>query len=218
MFKVNSQRARAILQQPRFFEKIPLPDMKKFPSELLPVWVKVEFEQSHVKKLSFAGTPSEGCLLVIESMANLLVGKNLAILNELSVRECEAFLRDRNSEAAFEGLSHEEESELKKFFNWLKNPPRTKSAEVYHFHQQKGPFQLLNLVDKVKELKAFLNSPEIMALYQGRSAPELVDVEDLSVFVQAPYQDEADRILFDRLHELGVETFQEESLNFIPEG
>lgn len=217
MFKVNSQRAKTILESPRFFKKTPTPDMKKFPSEILKVWVKVELEQNNVKNLSFSGEVSDGSLLVIESMANLVLGKNISRFSELSIRECEAFLRNRNSEVAFEGLSESEETELKKFFNWMKNPPRVQEAEDYHFSSQKGPFQLLKLTEKVRELKAFLNSTEVQALYVGRIPPELVDVEDLTVFLQAPYQDEADRILFDRLHELGVETFGEESLNFIPD-
>jgi hypothetical protein len=95
--------------------------------------------------------------------------------------------------------------------------PVHEEAREYHFEREKGPFHRLSLVDKVRELKAFLNSPEIVSLYEGRERPELVDVEDLTVYVLASYADESDRILFDRLHELGVETFQEESLNFIPE-
>ena len=191
--------------------------MKKFPSDVLKVWVKVELEQNNVKNLSFSGEISEGSLLVIESMANLLMGKNISRASELSIRECEAYLRNRNSEMAFEGLPEAEENELKKFFNWMKNPPRVQEAEEYHFSSQKGPFQLMKLTDKVRELKAFLNSTDVQALYLGRIPPELVDVEDLTVFLHAPYEDEADRILFDRLHELGVEAFGEESLNFIPD-
>jgi hypothetical protein len=75
----------------------------------------------------------------------------------------------------------------------------------------------LKLVDKVRELKAFLSSVEVHDLYKDCLRPELVDVEDLTVFIQAPYSSELERSLFEELHLLGVATFQEENLNFIPE-
>lgn len=218
MFKVNSQRAKALLDSPRFFLKdADLSQMKRFPSDRLNLWARMQLENQIVKNLSFAGTLEEGPLLVLESMASLLIGKNISLLGELSLRECEAFLRDRNSQVAYEGLDSDDENELKRFFLWLRHLTSDLAIKEYHFHSQKGPFKGLTLVDKVRELKAFLNSPEIASLYQGRSRPELIDVEDLTIYLEAPYQDEADRILFERLHELGVETFEEESLNFIPE-
>ena len=73
------------------------------------------------------------------------------------------------------------------------------------------------MVDKIRELKAFLSSFEVRELYQGSVAPELIDVEDLTVYIQAPYQSEQDRARFEELHILGVSMFQEENLNFIPE-
>src|SRR5690606_8486092 len=100
---------------------------------------------------------------------------------------------------------------------WLRNWPQKKQAKEYHFSSEKGPFSKLKLVDKIGEIRAFLNSPEILTLYQNRTKPELVDVEDLTVYIQAPYGSERDRELFEELHILGIEAFQEESLNFIPD-
>lgn len=221
MFKVNSERARKILQSSRFFLSSPVPEMRVFPSEKLAIQVKVESENGNVKNLSFFGEVPEGAKLVMESMASLLIGKKLSFLSELSIRECEAFLRDRNSVPAFEDLPPEEEEELKRFFNWLKSPssPVLSSASVreYEFPLEKGPFQTLSLVDKVRELKAFLNSPEVHTLYHSMPVPELLDVEDLTVYLQVPYGSDQERATFETLHELGVETFREESLNFIPE-
>lgn len=181
------------------------------------LWAHLDWEHGNVKKLSYFGDLSDGFVLVMESMANLLIGKNISFLSELSVRECEAFLRDRNSQMSFEDLSPQDESELRKIFQWLRNFPLPKISREYQFSSQKGPFGALKLVDKVRELKAFLNSPEILNLYQRSVSPELVDVDDLTVYVSVPYRTENDRALFDELHTMGVETFREESLNFIPE-
>jgi hypothetical protein len=78
-------------------------------------------------------------------------------------------------------------------------------------------FKNLKLVEKIKEIKAFLNSFEVQKIYQDGAPPELVDVDDLTVYIQAPYHSENDRALFEELHILGISTFQEENLNFIPE-
>jgi hypothetical protein len=150
-------------------------------------------------------------------MASLLIGKPITKLDELSIRECEAFLRDRNSEEAFDGMTESDEAELKKVFQWIRVWPKFEVAKDYTFPSEKGPFARLKLVDKIKEVKAFLNSPEILTLYQDLPRPELVDVEDLTVYIHAPYESQREKSLFEELHILGVEAFQEENLNFIPE-
>lgn len=217
MFQVNSERAKKILAGPSFFVSSPESRMRTFPSKLLPLQALVESEQGVVKKLSFFGSVPEGAFLVVESMASLLIGKKISRLNELTVRECEAFLRDRNSVPAFEGLTPDLEEELKRFFTWLHHSSFPTEVRSYEFPLSKGAFASLGLVDKVRELKAFFNSPEVSALYEGGGLPEVLDVEDLTVYVQAPYASDRDRVVFERLHELGVETFREENLNFIPE-
>lgn len=217
MFKVNSQRAQKTLAAPKFMKKELGPGMKKYPSDALNLWAHIDWEHGNVKSLSFFGEVSDGSILILESMAHLLIGKNISFLGDLSIRECEAFLRDRNSQMAFEGMDESEENELKKFFTWLKSSPLPKVSREYHFHLNKGPFETLKLVDKVRELKAFLNSPEVFDLYQEVTPPELIDVEDLTVYLKASYQSEKEKSLFEELHQLGVETFGEEKLNFIPE-
>jgi hypothetical protein len=42
-------------------------------------------------------------------------------------------------------------------------------------------------------------------------------VEELTVYIQAPYSTNEEKSMFEELHALGVVTFQEESLNFIPD-
>lgn len=191
--------------------------MKKYPDEKLNLWMGVEWEMNNVKNLSFTGELSDSHKVILESMANLLIGKPITKLDDLSVRECEAYLRDRNSEKALEDLSESEELELRKIFQWVRAFPRLSPSKDYTFSSEKGPFSSLKLVDKIREIKAFLNSPEILTLYENLPRPELVDVEDLTVYIHAPYNSQREKSLFEELHIRGVEVFQEENLNFIPE-
>lgn len=217
MVEIKSERAKGFLKTPRAIEEINPSLMRKYPNGELNVWVNLERDQQNVKKLSFAGSLADHEKVILEAVAALMKGKTLNVLENLSLRECEAFLRDRNSELALENLSATDEARFKKFFQWLRIYPTQSQALDYEFSSQKGPFRNLKLVDKVRELKAFLGSKEIQDLYQGVMTPELIDVDELTVYIQAPYHSERDRALFEELHILGVSTFQEENLNFIPE-
>ena len=217
MIQINSERARKILENPRFIKTELSPLMKRYPGDGIVLWVQLDWDQHIVKNLSFYGEFSPIQKIILESMASLLIGKPITGLDNLSVRECEAFLRDRNSQLAFEGMSEEDENLLKKVFQWVRVWPKLEAPKDYRFSSEKGPFYRLKLVDKIREIKAFLNSTEILTLYQNLSRPELVDVEDLTVYIHAPYNSEKERALFEELHILGVEAFQEENLNFIPE-
>jgi hypothetical protein len=185
MFQVHSERAKNLLKAPPHFQAAPNPPLRKFPSDHLDLWAHAQLEGEIVKNLSFAGKVEPVVILLLESMASLLIGKKISLLAELSIRECEAFLRDRNSQPAFENNDPQIEDEIKRFFAWLRFVPNHVDVKEYDFSSEKGPFARLSLVDKVRELKAFLHSPEIVSLYQGREHPELLDVEDLTVYVQA---------------------------------
>ncbi len=217
MVKVNSSRAKKILETPRFLKNEISPSMRRYPGDQITLWMDLEGNALSVKNLSFSGSLENGQILVLESMASLLVGKKISLLETLSIRECEAFLRDRNSEAAFEGMTSEEESLLLAVFRWIRSWPFKNPNEVYSYAKEKGPFRILRLADKVRELKAFLASADVTSLYLGHRHPELIDVEDLTVYVDVPYASEEERALFQELHERGVEIFHEEELNFIPE-
>ena len=217
MLKINSERAKKILANPRFVKNELSPLMKRYPGDGVVLWVALEWEQNYVKNLSFYGELTDLQKIILESMASLLIGKPITSLDTLSIRECEAFLRDRNSEVAFEGMTEVEENELKKVFSWMRVWPKLEAPKAYTFSSEKGFFRNLKLVDKVREIKAFLNSPEILTLYQNLARPELVDVEDLTVYIHAPYASQREKSLFEELHILGVEAFQEENLNFIPD-
>ncbi len=214
---IKSQRAIGLLSNPVAITSPDLSQMRKYPSDDLNLWVKLERENQNVKKLSFAGTLADHEKVLLEAVAGLMKGRSLTILENLSLRECEAFLRDRNSEMALENIPTGDEARFKKLFSWLRILPAHTPAQEYQFSSEKGPFSKLKLLDKIRELKAFLSSFEVRELYQGSVAPELIDVEDLTVYIQAPYQSEHDRARFEELHILGVSMFQEENLNFIPE-
>jgi hypothetical protein len=215
--EIKSERAQKLLQNPNAIVPNDLSLMKKYPSDEFSLWVHVELDNQNVKNLSFAGPLEDYEKVLLEATASLMRGKSLAFFENLTLRECEAFLRDRNSELAVVNLTAADESKFHKFFQWLRVVRPLEAPQDYHFSLKKGPFRDLKLVDKVRELKAFLNSVEIQELYAGLASPELVDVDDLTVFIQTPYHSEKDRALFEGLHALGVATFQEESLNFIPE-
>ncbi len=217
MVTIKSQRAHKLLEHPIHIKNQQDSLMKRFPGEEINLWVALEWDGANVKKLSFAGDLQDHQKILLESMASLLIGKPITKLDDLSLRECEAFLRDRNSENALEGMTEVEENELKKVFQWIRVWPRYEAPVEYHFSSEKGPFYRLKLVDKIKAIKAFLNSPEILTLYENMARPELVDVEDLTVYIHAPYSSERERSAFEELHLLGVAAFQEENLNFIPD-
>lgn len=217
MSNIKSLRAKKFLTNPVSFQAEKHPEMKKYPGTEKELWVRLEKEGENVKNLSFFGNLEDEIVVMLESMASLLINKPIYKLDELSIRECEAFLRDRNSESALDGMTETQEMSLKKIFAWIRTLTPKALAKEYHFHSEKGPFNRLKMVDKIKEIKAFLNSPEILTLYANLPAPELVDVEDLTIYIQAPYTSEREKELFEELHNLGVDAFQEESLNFIPE-
>lgn len=217
MVNVKSQRANKLLDNPRFIKTEQDQKMRKFPGQDLSLWANLEWEGSIVKNLSFFGQLENFQKVLLESMASLLIGKPITKLDEITIRECEAFLRDRNSEGAIDGMSESHENVLKKVFQWLRAWPKNSTPVEYTFPSEKGPFERLKLVDKIREVKAFLNSPEILTLYQDLPAPTLVDIEDLTVYIHAPYESQREKSLFEELHILGVEAFQEENLNFIPD-
>lgn len=217
MVVIKSERAKKLLQAPQAIEQSILPQMKKYTGSDFNLWVNVEREQQNVKKLSFSGNLLDYEKVLLEAVAALMKGRPINFAENLTLRECEAFLRDKNSQQALEDLNPDEEQKFKKLFHWLRLIPQNQAPQEYHFSSHKGPFNQLKLIDKIKELKAFLNSFEIQDLYKNAALPELIDVEDLTVYVQAPYHSDQDRALFEELHVLGVQAFQEENLNFIPE-
>ncbi len=217
MVTVKSQKGQRLLAHPKFFTPHVLSTMRRYPSDAVVIWVELKGGPENVKNLSFSGQMDDWQRVILESMASLMMNQSIQRFEGLTLRECEAFLRDRNSEVSIEGISSEAEGFFKKFFTWLRLWPFTGPSEEYAFPLGKGPFEQLSLADKVRELKKFLNSQEVIKLYEGVRRPELVDVEGLTAFIEAPYESENERALFEELHMLATGAFQEEKLNFIPE-
>lgn len=189
--------------------------MKKFPGANL--WVSIDWKGEVVKNLSFFGEIKDYQKALLESMASLLIGSPISRISSLSVRECEAFLRDKNSELSIIQMTEIEEKNLLGIFHWIATFKNKVNGGSYKFSSEKGLFSDLKLTDKIREIKAFLESDEILTLYKNSVKPELVDVEDLTVYISAPYDSSDEKELFEKLHLRGMEVFDEGSLNFIPE-
>lgn len=217
MFTVNSERAQALLDAPKFFKPSPSQGMRKYHAAAFELFALVEKENEVVKNLSFSGEVPDSVRIYLESMASLLIKKPITFLNDLSLRECEAYLRDRNSVPALGPLDPGEEEIIQDIFRWLRHFNPEHSSSPYSFSPSQKSFERLGLVDKVKELKAFFNSPQVEEIYRGLPRPEVLDVEELTVFVWAPFDSEKEKEAFEKLHNLGVETFGDDRLNFIPE-
>lgn len=217
MANIHSERAKSLLQKNKFFETVQTPGMKRYPNPQWDFWAGLEVSEGNVKNLSFFGRLEEWKKVLLQSMASIMVGKSISQFDQVTLRECEAYLRDKNSETAIQGLPKNAEAEFKEVLLWLRTWNQTQASGNYHFSSEKGPFRNLKLTDKVRELKAFLNSDDIISLYQNHARPELLDVEELTVYLNVPYETEREKALLDELHALGVATFQEENLNFIPE-
>jgi hypothetical protein len=217
MVIIKSNRAKALLVNSKAFDQFPVSQMRKYPGHEWNIWVKMERDLQNVKNLSFSGLVEDYEKILLEALSCLAKDRPLSAMENLSLRECEAYLRDRNSENALENLGPSDEVKFKKLLTWLRSTPHIESTGHYQYPSSKGSFSGLKLVDKIRELKAFLASHEVQGIYQESLLPELVDVEDLTVFIQVPYSTNHEKSMFEDLHALGVATFQEESLNFIPD-
>lgn len=217
MVEIKSQRAKNLLDRPLAVKGELMTGMRRYPFDDVKVWGALEWDNNNVKNLSFFGELEPLEVIILETLNLLLKNKPISSIDQITFRECEAFLRDKNSEPAIEEMTEEHEMTFKKLARWLRSWPKAEAGVSYHFSSEKGPFRNLKLVEKIRELKAFLGSTEILTLYQNMAPPELIDVEDLTVFVQVPYETDEDKNQFHQLHLLGVEAFQEENLNFIPE-
>ena len=217
MIVIKSERAKNLLAHGAAFQKTKTNIMRKCPLDGFSLYIEVELDNAHVKKLSFFGEVKDHYKVLLEGFAILSKGRSLAEIEQISLRECEAFLRDKNSEKSLENLDTQIEQDWKRLVHWIRISGHSEPVIDYQFSSEKGRFSQLSLVDKVKELKAFLASKEVEMIYKGYLRPELIDIEGVTVFVQAPYETEDEKSLFEELHCLGVSVFSDDDLNFIPE-
>jgi len=214
---LKSNRAKKLLESLTFCKESLGPGMKKFPGSGPDLYFQVELENEIVKNLSFFGPTDDVKKVLFETMASLLINRPISKLDTFSLRELEAYLRDKNSEASLEEMTENDDIYLKKVFQWLKTLGKKVVPQEYTFHSGNRPFRDLKLADKIKEIRAFLNSSPILTLYRDTALPELVDVEGMTIYINAPYGSQNEKELFEELHLLGVDAFQDENLNFIPE-
>lgn len=217
MVSINSDRAKKLLSHPHSFLSEKTIEMRKFPGLDFEFYASIDFEGQVVKKLSFFGDLNSFEKVLLEALGVMALNKNSSFFQSVSLRECEAYLRDKNSELSLVGLSEQDDIRFKKIFTWLYEWPVKGLGIPYHFSSEKGSFSRLKLIEKTREMQAFLSSQEILALYQNHTSPRLVSVEGLTVYVMVPYTSEEEKSLFENLHMLGVLAFQNENLNFIPE-
>jgi hypothetical protein len=184
----------------------------------VPLHLAFDIEDGNVKNMSFQGQVEPWLAVCLEAWAEMVEGKSHARMDQISLKETEAYLRDRNSELSIEGLGSNEEALFKSIIGWAKSYMPQKDASSYRFEASRGPFRNLKLAEKINEMKKFLSSEEVFSLYRPHRNPELVDVEDLTIYIDCPYSSEGERALFEKLHMMGIEVFGDEDLNFIPEG
>lgn len=218
MTEILSKRAQAYLENPKAFGQEKSQEMRIFRGELGEIWVELKVEKKIVKKLAFFGHVEPHLRALMEALAHVTQNKEIQIFENLTFRELEAFLRDRNSLPALGKTPPHFESSLKNFLNWLRLWPEVGqgASSHYEFNSQK-PFFNLSVVDKIKELKLFFSSQHVKLIYENEVLPELVDVDGMDVYLQVPYENDKHKALLHDLQELMVLTFREENLNLIPE-
>lgn len=238
MVRILSQRAMDLLTQEKVFSSLnsveKTSQAKKFTFyhwNQRSLWVSVGLDsQIGGKKINelcfYPEKSSEADFLdyqkvLLIAIKKLSKNRDFSFFRHLTFREIEAFLRDTNSRPSLEGGDATDEKQLHEFIEFVVNFPLKNEdspmGEKYDYPPEKGEFCRLNMTSKIKEMNAFLRSKEVLELYQEGISPKLIDIEDETIFVSVPYQSEREKNRFQVLHELGVKTFRDENLNFIPE-
>ena len=201
-----SNQAKSLLNQPRFVTK---------DDSAWSYWkAGDEGPGLHIR---FKGHNSEWKIVLSEALSRICEGRSAERLEQLDFREIDAFIRDRNSESGWD-LS---EAELKEAAVYIQN---IKVGIVLSYSTvdlptvwSAGQFAKLALTEKIKTLKTMFQGPFVQNLYRGMSTPNLLDVEDLTVFIQVPYNTDDERGRLDDLHSWLSFTLKEPDLNLIPE-
>jgi hypothetical protein len=204
--KLISKQANALFDSPRF--------VRKDDSDWS-YWK--EKEEGEGLRLRFKGQIQDWKIVLSEAMARLCEGKEMERLEQLDFREIDAFIRDRNSEAGWE-LSEEELKEANIYIQNIKIGLTLSFTEVtIPLTWFPGQFRKLSLPERIKTLKSLFQNPFVQNLYRGMSQPNLLDVEDLTVYLNVPYETEDQRGRLDDLHSWLAVILKEPDLNLIPE-
>lgn len=167
--------------------------------------------------LRFKGENLDWKIVLSEAMARLCEGKAMDRLEQLDFREIDAFIRDRNSEPGWE-LSEAEQKEAHLYIQNIKVGVTLSYSEVtLPSLWMPGQFKKLSLPEKIKTLKSMFSNPFVQNLYRGLGPINLLDVEELTVYLQLPYETDDQRERLDELHSWLSFTLKEPDLNLIPE-
>ena len=181
------------------------------------LWIEV-FGDKELEKIFFSPSWNLGSQVLLLALGEILRGKPLESAKNLSLREIEAYLRDRNSEEALAAESYPDLSE-----HWSRIQAQLLSltnssvgGKSYQFPSGKV-FALLSLAEKIQELKAFFSSDTLLGLMRSGGRIELLDVQDFDVFIALDSGSVPEAALLDWLQMKLTEVYREPSLNIIPE-
>lgn len=166
----------------------------------------------------YLGAWTEGEKAILEALGQLLKNKSWSMVQEISLREAEAWLRDRNSQAALPVDSYQE---LQSFWGNIQQAIKEWSTaglvlRDYRFPSEKV-FTTLSLPEKIQQLKAFFSSERMSGFYRQGGRIEVLDVDGMTVYIALYCASIPQGALLDWLQLTLAETFREPALNLIPE-
>lgn len=181
------------------------------------LWLELHGEGA-LEKINFSSSWQRGSQVLLLALTQILKGKPLESAKNLSLREIEAYLRDRNSEPALPSEDYMDLSESWPRIQSQLSSLSTASGEGRNYEFASGRvFALLNLSEKIQELKAFFSSETLLGLRRSGGKIELLDVQDFDIFIALDSGSVPEAALLDWLQMKLVEVFREPSLNIIPE-
>lgn len=169
---------------------------------------------SELQRLGWAGPAPEEWIILVEAVGALFLGKSLRRLEESSFRELEAWLRDRNSQAA---LGPSEEALLEAAYRRLREMVRFQEPRRAFVFPSEKSFAELALAEQIRELKAFFSSDKLAGLARNGGRIELLDLVDFDVIIALDNGGVPRGPLLDWLQLALAESFREPRLNLIPE-
>lgn len=155
---------------------------------------------------------------LLEAAGVLILKKNWSKIQEISVRELEYFLRDKNSQVAISDNFLNEFAPVWTEIQQAVQHWRHAGVSLQDYHFSKViPFKDLPLAEKIHELKSFFLSKKLAPFYQRGGQLEVVDVSDCTVYLALQTGEIPQGAFLDWLQIIACEEFQEPTLNLLPE-
>lgn len=212
-----SRRATQLLQSPRFAHPLPVEASVGHRQYTDGPWIWWR-GQEKCEGWGHGGDQSPSQSVLLEAAGSLLLGSPWARLQEISPRELEFFLRDRNSVPALP------EEEVRAFTDRWKDLQssigewRLSGVSLTPYvYSQATPFAALSASAKIRELKAFLLSEKLSAFYRRGGRIEVLDVDGTTVYVALDTADIPTNAFLDWLQLSAAQDFREAGLNLVPE-